>query len=299
MNNIADYNELVSVLSHPVNNIPVVCSGDEYYPQYVLKKTDEWIKYYNDFIKPAINQLSPDSVEGKEDLTMKLNTQKEGIFKTLNLYFEGKVLEATKAFNKILDEAFYSLLKPVDIIKTGRNFYRARISEQREFSSVDLFHVPFEERFKIATNRYSIPGLPALYLGGSTYVCWEEFNRYNFRDLYFARLCSKKDLEVIRILRIEDLLKEIKNKEPKDAITYLWRYLIIFPITIACCVTVNNKYGKFKPEYIIPQLLLQYVAENKEFNGIMYPSTKVDYSKLTNVPAYNYVFPVKTNLIKG
>nr|MBB6141079.1 hypothetical protein [Mucilaginibacter sp. X5P1] len=41
------------------------------------------------------------------------------------------------------------------------------------------------------------------------------------------------------------------------------------------------------------------MAENKEFNGIMYPSTKVDYSKLTNVPAYNYVFPVKTNLTNG
>jgi hypothetical protein len=299
MNDNVEYEELVNVLSNPINNIPLLCSNEEYYPLYVQKRIEEWIKYYSDFIKPTINHLSPDSIEGKEDLTDALNNQKEGIVKTLNLYFEGRVLEATKVFNDILDNAFYQLLKPVHIIKKGKNFYRARTSEQTEFGSTDLFHVPFEERFKIATNRYSIPGLPALYLGGSTYVCWEEFNRYRFRDLYYARLCSTKDLEVIRILRLEDLLKEIKNKEPKDAVTSLWRYMGIFPITMACCITVQHKKGNFKPEYIIPQLLLQYVAENEEFNGIMYPSTKVDYSKLTNIPAYNFVFPAKTNLSKG
>ena len=38
----------------------------------------------------------------------------------------------------------------------------------------------------VSTNRYSVPGFPALYLGDTTYVCWEEFNKFRIRDLWFS-----------------------------------------------------------------------------------------------------------------
>ena len=67
-------------------------------------------------------------------------------------------------------------------------FFRARkISRLTRPTRRDLFHVPFEEREKLASQRYSIPGVPCLYLGSSAYVCWEELGRPEFQlYLHFA-----------------------------------------------------------------------------------------------------------------
>jgi hypothetical protein len=220
---------------------------------------------------------------------------KQGINHTLMTYYQGDVLEATKVFNKTLHSAFFhSMSQPDFKLPINHEFYRARINEEKDFTRADLFHIPFEKRYKVSTNRYSVPGLPALYMGGSVYVCWEEFKRHRFRDMYFARLVSTQELDIIRILRIPDFVKELETKEIADAIHHIWQYIGIFPITIACTICVEHSNEPFKPEYIIPQLLLRYVTDDKKLDGVMYPSTKTDYAKVQNVSAYNYVFPVKT-----
>jgi hypothetical protein len=65
-------------------------------------------------------------------------------------------------------------------------------------------------------------------------------------------------------------------------------------LAIACSIKVKFPFGNFKPEYIIPQLLLQYISKKDGIDGLKFPSTRIDYSKLTQVKGYNYVFPVKT-----
>lgn len=50
-----------------------------------------------------------------------------------------------------------------------------------------LFHMPFELRHKVSSNRYSISGLPSLYLGGSLWACWEELQRPDFHSLQVVR----------------------------------------------------------------------------------------------------------------
>ena len=71
------------------------------------------------------------------------------------------------------------------------------------------------------------------------------------------------------------------------------------PLFIACSVKVNHKVGAFKPEYIIPQLLMQYVVQNTDIDGIKFPSTKLDYSSIEGFAAYNYVFPIKKSSKNG
>jgi hypothetical protein len=81
--------------------------------------------------------------------------------------------------------------------------------------------------------------------------------------------------------------------------TSLLRYLLLLPLAIACSIKTREPNGTFKPEYIIPQLLLQYVIASKEVDGIMFPSTKVAYHQSRQVPAYNYIFPVKQSSDAG
>lgn len=119
------------------------------------------------------------------------------------------------------------------------------------------------------------------------------------RDLWLVRLSNTRNLNIVQIQKIEDLLKELESQNYSSKQTFLFRYLTIFPLIIACTIKVKHPAGNFKPEYIIPQLLLQYVSKNDEIDGIKFPSTKVNYSKLTEVEAYNYVFPVKKVASRG
>ena len=155
----------------------------------------------------------------------------------------------------------------------------------------------------MATSRYSIPGLPALYLGDSIYVCWEEYRQGRMDNLYFSRFRSTKRSRVVKIQRIEDFIHEIETPNvgasPHTRLMFLARYLAVFPLCIACSIRTKSDTDTFKPEYIIPQLLLQYITAEKDVAGIKFPSTRIDYTKIRGVPAYNYVFPVKVSKNKG
>lgn len=40
-----------------------------------------------------------------------------------------------------------------------------------------MLHLPFPMRGKTGNYRFSIPGIPSLYLGNSSYACWLELGR--------------------------------------------------------------------------------------------------------------------------
>ncbi len=73
-----------------------------------------------------------------------------------------------------------------------------------------------------------------------------------------------------------------------------------FPLVACCSVRVRNNLDTFKPEYIIPQLLLQWIRNNDQIDGIRYKSTHLDKNlykqkgKLSNL-----VLPVKENKNTG
>ncbi|MFW5887027.1 MAG: hypothetical protein ACOCUL_04650 [Bacteroidota bacterium] len=230
----------------------------------------------------------------KVNVITKIEKLSKAIIETVEFYYLGKVYEATDLFNRSLETVLFDNIVGIDNIRKNTNFFRARIDEKNHFKKADLFHVRFELRHIVSTNRYSIPGFPALYLGNTAYVCWEEFNRPKFRNMWFSRITNTRDLKLIQIQRIEDCIEEFHRITPEWQTTILLRYFVTFPLTIASTIKVKHPKGNFKPEYIIPQLLLQYISKNDKIDGIKFPSTKVDYDKLYNVSAYNYVFPVKT-----
>ncbi|MGY5341097.1 hypothetical protein ACXFAU_01445 [Paenibacillus glucanolyticus] len=57
------------------------------------------------------------------------------------------------------------------------DLYRIRVGEEIFFNRMEMFHIPFEKRGLVKTNRYSIHGLPCLYLGSTPFFCWEEMGR--------------------------------------------------------------------------------------------------------------------------
>ncbi|MCF6319002.1 MAG: hypothetical protein L3J83_06950 [Proteobacteria bacterium] len=75
---------------------------------------------------------------------------------------------------------------------------------------------------------------------------------------------------------------------------------MIWLLVFASSVRVRNREDNFKPEYIIPQLLLQWVRENDKIDGISYQTTHIDFKKsLSEGESLNIVLPVKENKITG
>lgn len=167
-------------------------------------------------------------------------------------------------------------------------FYRMRTFEDRRtnISHTEMFHIPMEMRRKVTTQRYSTPGYPCLYLGMSVYTCWEEMNRPRMSDCWVSRLNNTSPVRLLD-LSVPELDYFVANFE---------NYLKIFPIIISCMLPVENAKDVYKPEYIIPQLITEWIIKNK-MTGIYYTSVhKSDGFDFPMSKYQNVAIPVKTPL---
>ena len=145
--------------------------------------------------------------------------------------------------------------------------YRMRVCDlRRDITRKDLFHIPFNLIRKVETQRYSTPGLPCLYLARSIYCCWEEMHRPSIENTLVSIFKAESNFDLVD-LRIPDLTRFQLFED--------W-YLKAFPLIIACAIPVVHESSPFKPEYIIPQFVLQWTIESSGENnviGVTYTST--------------------------
>lgn len=294
-----DFSRVIDILSFEEFEIPRSQPISSFldFPGYLAQQLDAYADYYTNCIKPYVDEVTLYEGGAEAPIEAKIKILTDGIKDTLTSYYKGKTFQAAQKFQDTLDAVGFIGLASVETFQPNRIFYRARYSSKRHLAPKELFHNPFENRGIVATSRYSIPGLPALYLGDSTYVCWEELNQQDYRNLFFSKFRNDEPLKVVKIQRLPDFINQLetRNVDHFERMTYLSRYLSLFPLTIACCIRTKENSGHFKPEYVIPQFLLQYVTDKdkKDAAGIMYPSAKVNYHQIQDVAAYNYVFPIK------
>lgn len=65
------------------------------------------------------------------------------------------------------------------------SFFRARISKE-PLTYKDMWHIPFKQRSKVSTERFSMPGIPCLYLATSSYGCWLEMNKPPYDEFWVS-----------------------------------------------------------------------------------------------------------------
>lgn len=288
------YTKILERISPEDFKIPLSQDQGGYFPEYIESQLMKFVKIYEEKFVPLIDEGVTFSSGKKDVIVSRIKILCDAIIKSVNHFYKGEILSATQEFNEAMNKVFFkdlSVLHSIKIIEQT-SFYRARVADGYKYERSDLFHINFNLRHIVSTNRYSIPGFPALYLGDTSYICWEEFNQPDLKNLNFSLFKNTKELNIIQLLRIEDLLNQIDDSN--ENIAYLLTYFTFFPLTLACSIKVEHTEANFKPEYIIPQLLLQFISHSKEYDGLKYISSKIDYSKLHNMTTYNYVFPVKT-----
>lgn len=168
----------------------------------------------------------------------------------------------SQAFSK-LSNLFYgtsghkglSEVLPVTILGEHSSFFRARThSGNGKFTYEDMFHIPFDKRGIVKTQRYSFPGYPCLYVGATTYACWEELHRVDFDLCMFSRIETQKKIALLNM--------RIPSKEKYDE--DIKAVLFLMPLLIASMVIVKNLDAIFKPEYIVPQLVSEWIISHND-----------------------------------
>ena len=204
---------------------------------------------------------------------------------------------------------FLSEVFSMTSLPTYSGFYRMRSFESPPFDLCrnDLFHVPFSLRTKIAPQRFSISGYPCLYLGSSSLVCWHEIGRPALKECVVARyeIWNDSSTTLLYLAYHPQLtpaaIRWFMENSP------LWRndasipqrvlasILLIYPLIIASHFVVQKPSDPFKPEYIIPQLILQWMLSETSISGVSFISTQVDFTKVPLPLSLNYVFPVPSD----
>jgi hypothetical protein len=226
------------------------------------------------------------------------------VIRSVEYSLKGYLYEAFELLDKAVREVLDELKRMEAQWDTDeRLLYRVRRTSTPMLQREELFHIPFEKRHEVPQHRYSIPGLPCLYLSGSLYTCWEEMGRPPFHELQVSAFWRKKQINMLHLNVIpSELLRWVTANDivepPNPSITkpFLegWIYcgLVLWPLIASSSIIVRHRDSPFKPEYLVPQMLLQWVRRNGDFDGICYSSTNVQVTS----PEYplavcNYVFP--------
>lgn len=285
--------DLHTFLKHPDIQLPVRWNSYADFEEFVAQRLDTFLH--------LIDRLEAGAVAGevqrrRENIVTCCNSIKQA----LRLSFEGHPHEAYRCF----DVAMQSVLSEIEALAFNvngyrglRTLYRVRQAHSADLHRNDLFHIPFELRHMVATQRYSMPGLPCLYLAGSLYTCWEEMGRPPLHELQCAAFWVKDD-KSLKMLNFS-------NRPARQAITsrpggtpvapeFESAQIVLWPLVFASSIIVKHRSSPFKPEYVIPQMILQWVTHGHGFDGLVYFSTHVRaISRTDPLPVCNVVLPAK------
>lgn len=269
-----------------VEMLPVTSSKNKEFRFHFYNKLDSYYK----LVAENKTTLGYDGKKLKE-----LKDIIEKIKDILRNEYNGLHSTAFTSFNNLLgiddvhDVTSCLIIKKIPA--NSKSFYRMRrIENRKNVPYKEMFHIPFDKRGIISTQRYSFPGYPCLYLGESIYACWEELGRPLMGESMVSRYEFGTDLRLV----------DLRTPKVRDWNENVEKYVLFFPIIMACSFKVKSENDTFKPEYIIPQLIMETIIKfnrkaNKDtyIHGVYYSSVnKNEDFKFSRDKLYNIAVPV-------
>jgi hypothetical protein len=163
-----------------------------------------------------------------------------------------------------------------------------------------LFHAPFHLRHHVGQHRYGIPGFPCLYLGGSLALCLEEcrIQAAALAGVSIAEFTLRGEIRILDFGYKPQALAKIaagSAMRPRGANAQLEQFIIDYatcwPLIAASSIKVRHDGKPFVYEYIVPQMILQWLMGQDDCDGIRYFSTRFLPEEAVVRPTANYVFP--------
>ena len=261
--------------------------------------------------------------------TGKLRGIKENVLRLVREYLHGYPAKAYSIIEELMRELETEPLY-ADPTTLGNLYRMTEVSENVVYDRGRIFHAPYNMISKLKTYRYSIAGYPSLYLTSSLELAESESSIFETRKPAIAarfKLCENPSIEKVKILEFgcrpqdlagseenlskrEDFGKAIraaderqKNETPKKLLppgssgsshtpttNAPKRYMLWYPLIAACSYIRANRDDPFAQEYMVPQLVTQWLRSQNtgKLVGIKYFSC---YSIKSSKLGANYVFP--------
>lgn len=203
--------------------------------------------------------------------------------KTIYLcWIDSKTSKAITLFTDLLKN--YNLLKYEKAIGNYDVYFKGRISENI-LTSWDMFHIPFNKRYLIQNQRYSLTGQPMLYIGSSVVDIAKEIEAKNSEHLKISVITFSDNNLKIYDLRsnFNEILDDIWMDKLFDSeISYDKSAFFKMILSSVCSFQKKQELKGFNfcEEYVLPQLLAQ-VLKIENYDGITYYSTKY-YDDISN-----------------
>ena len=288
----------LSLLESEILSLPCI-SDEKNFNDYLKKRIEAFQKH----IQLFDGQVGEHIAKNRN----KIDILSQSVVEAIEISYEGLPSKAFNKFKEGLDICTDHLAKQKRDFSIGNknlNFYRARI-ETTPIPTDEMFHIRFENRHLIKTKRYSIPGLPCLYLSDSIYTCWVELGMPKLEtfqvsrlDLDYRFLNISITQEMLTILYKATVEKEMKEDSFND---WVLDFLIKWPLSMACYVKAEHNVADFKPEYVIPQMLMEWIRLTEDLDGIKYFSTRsyFEIEKCSLGRFNNYAIPIKKVMNQG
>ncbi|EKY3086980.1 hypothetical protein RA970_000070 [Cronobacter dublinensis] len=226
------------------------------------------------------------------ELSRRLNAKLEritriyfGVVNSLEYFLSGDIKSSYDTFDRtfsdrITTDHIQKISIPLEnLCNSSRPLFRVRKSDTAVKNRDDIFHIPFSKRHLVNAQRYSVAGLPCLYLGSSLYVCWLEMDKPDFDKLYISSFVSSEENYKILDFTSEILYSRFYSITNDDKMSYITKmsYICLMPLIYACSFAKINSNSSFTQEYIIPNLLMQWISRRNKSNivGIAYRSTRM------------------------
>lgn len=192
-------------------------------------------------------------------------------------WIDAKVKDSLELFIKTMDN--YRLWDFYDNDIKKDIFFKGRI-DKSILTKWEMFHIPFNKRYLIKNQRYSLTGQPIIYLGKSILDIMKELDIDDESSKYL-KISSVKIKDDLKVYDLRNDIYKILNKMEffnlfgeKKRNDYKQEFFKILLSSI--CSFERRKEHKdytFCEEYVIPQILAQ-TLKNKEYDGVIYYSTK-------------------------
>lgn len=201
------------------------------------------------------------------------------IMEIVNENSQGLFYSAFSNFQDLMEEPnglWGALQRTLDL--GNKPLYRIRrVEPSSKITREEMFHIPLNKRELVSSQRYSSLGYPCLYLGYSINACWEELERPTLDSFMVVSVSQQTSIKVID-LSIPNDVSDFRY------LTDLWKFIMAYPLISACLVKTKDAKSAYKEEYVIPQMLTNYViAQNHQKRaGNNRPSEDVTAIKYTS-----------------
>lgn len=260
----------------------------------IIERTSAVISFFRSYIVGEKAEISANIGLSLAVTIKKIDETEKTIRQILAAFLRGNQQDALVKTHKMMQSMKFDILHP------GVPMYKCRENSKLfHFSKDEMFHIPYDKRHLIGNQRFSLSGLPCLYLGGSSYICWEELGRKDLNSSNYCGYSLKDDIKMFDFL----LPVEITNPHQIRRI-----------VLILACSLAAKRDSLFKPEYILSQCILHTLINrsfysHSQFCLRFYSSHLLngdanyfisDYGDADYLARYvNYVFPAASSKNEG